>query len=158
MLEASKVDYVVHLAAVTSPLEFEDPSSRGYEVNVMGTYNVFVSALRNKVKRVVFASSSAVYGNLGVPAIEEMLPPSYGNLYPLTKLVNELTAKTFLSYGLDSVALRYFNTYRVGEDTKGAYSSVVYKFLTDVLQGRRPVIYGDGTQGGTSSTSGTSPR
>ncbi|MGB9734519.1 MAG: NAD-dependent epimerase/dehydratase family protein [Conexivisphaera sp.] len=139
------VDYVFHLAAVTSPPEFADPLGEGYRVNVMGTYNVLAAALSEGARRVILASSSAVYGDIGVPAREEMVPSVYGNLYPLTKLVNELTARTFVEHGLETISLRYFNTYGV-ERSKGGTASVVWRFIDDVVSGRRPVIYGDGTQ------------
>jgi UDP-glucose 4-epimerase len=139
----ARVDAIFHLAAVTTPPEFEDPLSPGYEVNVMGTYNVLAAAAANGVTRVVLASSSSVYGD--APG-EVGCGRGYANLYPATKLVNEVTARTFLSYGVEAVILRYFNVYGPGEETKGPASSVVWKFTVDALAGRSPVIYGDGSQ------------
>lgn len=139
------MDYVFHLAAVTSPPQFDDPLGEGYRVNVMGTYNVLSSSLSNGVKRVVLASSSSVYGNTKTATMEDDLPDEYSNFYPLSKLINELTARTFLKYGLETVSLRYFNTYGM-EREKGMYSSVIWKFIDDILNRRQPVIFGDGTQ------------
>jgi len=138
-------EYVFHMAAVTAPPEFEDPNGISYQVNVMGTYNVLTASLSEGVKRVILASSSSVYGNINGIMKEDSLPESYTNLYPTSKLINEITAKTFLNYGLETICLRYFNTYGIEKD-KGKYSSVVWKFIDDMMNGRQPVIYGDGTQ------------
>ncbi|PMP75365.1 MAG: hypothetical protein C0180_01560, partial [Aciduliprofundum sp.] len=140
------VDYVFHLAAVTSPPEFEDIFSNGYETNVLGTYNVLASSLHNNVKRVILASSSSVYGDSKTISIEDNIPENYRNFYPASKRINELTAKVFMNYGLETVSLRYFNTYGIGENTKGSYASVIWKFIDDIMNRRVPVIYGDGTQ------------
>ncbi len=139
------MDYVFHLAAVTSPPEFENPLGEGYMVNVMGTYNVLASSLSEGVKRVILASSSSVYGDMKTAAAEESLPGQYGNFYPLSKLINELTARTFLRYGLETISLRYFNTYGM-EMGKGKYSSVIWKFIDDMMNKGQPAIFGDGSQ------------
>ncbi len=139
------MDYVVHLVAITSPPEFLDPASQGYRVNVMGTYNVLAAALLEKAKRVVIASSSAVYGNTSRACSEDDFQISFDNLYPATKLINEVTARTFYSYGLDVVILRYFNVYGI-ENMKPNSASVIWRFIQDVLNNRQPIIYGDGTQ------------
>ena len=141
------IDYVFNLAAVTSPPEFEDIDSDGYEINIMGTYNILKAAYKNNVKKVILASSSAVYGNINVPVKEDMVTDAYPNLYAVTKYTNEITARSFsLLRHLDSVYLRYFNTYGLGENSKGAYSSIIYKFIEDLKNKRNPVIFGDGTQ------------
>ena len=141
------VDYVFNLAAVTAPPEFEDIDSHGYEINIMGTYNILKAAYKNNVKKVILASSSAVYGNINVPVKEDMVTDAYPNLYAVTKYTNEITARSFsLLRHLDSVYLRYFNTYGLGENTKGAYSSIIHKFIEDLKNKRNPVIFGDGTQ------------
>ena len=148
MLEkaCSGIDYVFHLAAVTSPPEFENLTGEGYEVNVMGTYNVLAASAKNNVKRVILASSSSVYGDIREAAKEPELPAAYSNLYPMTKRINEMTANLFNQYGLETVSLRYFNTYGVGENSKGEYSSVIWKFIDSIRNGKKPVIFGDGTQ------------
>ena len=141
------VDYVFNLAAVTSPPEFEDINSKGYEINVMGTYNVLKAAYKNNIKKVILASSSAVYGNTKEPVKEGMVTNAYPNLYAVTKYTNEITARSFsLLRHLDSVYLRYFNTYGLGENSKGAYSSIFHKFIEDIKNKKHPVIFGDGTQ------------
>ena len=141
------IDYVFNLAAVTAPPQFEDIDSNGYEINVMGTYNILKAAFKNNVKKVILASSSAVYGNIDVPAREDMVTDAYPNLYAVTKYTNEITARSFsLLRHLDSVYLRYFNTYGTGENSKGAYSSIFHKFIDDLRNKKTPVIFGDGTQ------------
>ncbi len=140
------VDYVFHLAAVTSPPEFENFDSEGYAVNVMGTYNVLTISQMSGVKRVIFASSSSVYGIQSKPTRESDIPTSYTNMYPTSKLINEITARTMNFYGLETIGLRFFNTYGIGENSKGSYSSVIWKFIESIRKGERPIIYGDGKQ------------
>jgi UDP-glucose 4-epimerase len=118
------IDYVFHLAAVTSPPEFENVGGDGYDVNVLGTYNVLAASQMNKVKRVVIASSS-VYGTISKATPEDAVLGKYGNFYPFSKKVKEMTAFLFNDYGVETVALRYFNTYGIGENSKGPYSSVI---------------------------------
>jgi UDP-glucose 4-epimerase len=142
----SGIDYVYHLAAVTSPPEFENLTGEGYDVNVLGTYNVLAASQSNKVKRVVIASSSSVYGGASKVTSEDSIPETYSNFYPLTKRINEMTAKLFNEYGVETIALRYFNTYGIGENSKGPYSSVIWKFIESIRKGEQPVIYGDGRQ------------
>ena len=148
MLEkaCSGIDYVFHLAAVTSPPEFENLTGEGYEVNVMGTYNVLAASAKNNVKRVIIASSSSVYGDIREAAKEPELPAAYSNFYPMTKRINEMTARLFNEYDLETISLRYFNTYGVGENSKGDYSSIIWKFIDSIRNGKKPVIFGDGTQ------------
>ena len=147
LLKASKgIDYVFHLAAVTSPPEFENLTGEGYGVNVIGTYNVLAASAANKVKRVILASSSSIYGQTSVPAKEAELPSTYTNFYPGSKRINEITGRIFLNYDIETVFLRYFNTYGIGENSKGNYSSVIWKFIDDIRNKKKPTIYGDGTQ------------
>lgn len=143
----SGVDYVFHNAAVTSPPEFEQKPFDGFNTNVMGTFNVLDMARRHNVKKVILASSSSIYGNTMKKTNESDLDTNFINLYPMSKFVNELLAKF---YGKDkspeTVFLRYFNTYGTGENSKGFYSSVIHKFISDIREGRIPVIFGDGSQ------------
>ena len=76
-------------------------------------------------------------------AVEENLPRQYGNIYPLSKLINELTARACLRYGLETISLRYFNTYGV---EIGKHSRVIWKFIDDIMNKRQTVIFGDGNQ------------
>ena len=147
LLKACKgIDYVFHLAAVTSPPEFENLAGEGYDVNVIGTYNVLAAGAINGVKRVILASSSSIYGQTSTPASETDLPSTYTNFYPGSKRINEITGRIFLNYNIETVFLRYFNTYGIGENSKGSYSSVIWKFIDDIRNKRKPTIYGDGKQ------------
>ncbi|MCL4332751.1 MAG: NAD-dependent epimerase/dehydratase family protein [Candidatus Thermoplasmatota archaeon] len=140
-------DYAFHLAATTSPPQFEEAGNNGYEVNVMGTFNTLQAAYENGVMKVVLASSSAIYGDMTEAANEDMLPNAYKNAYPVTKKVNEITAKFFSSSSrVETVALRYFNTYGIGENTKAQYASVIWRFVRALQAGEVPEIYGDGRQ------------
>ena len=140
-------DAIFHLAATTSPPQFEEIGNSGYENNVMGTQNVLEAATENGCKKVVYASSSAVYGVTIKPSIEIDLPERYENMYPVSKRINELTAKFYGDTGkIETVGLRFFNTYGPDETSKSAYASVVWKFFTDIKNGIKPSIFGDGSQ------------
>jgi nucleoside-diphosphate-sugar epimerase len=138
---------VFHLAAVVSvPNSIADPVET-VDVNVLGTTNVFTAALRTRVKRVVYASSAAVYGDCTeIPAVEgvegRVLSP-----YGLSKKMNEETAELFArSYGMSLVGLRYFNVVGQRQDPNGAYAAVVPKFCALAKEGKSLPIFGDGLQ------------
>lgn len=141
------VDYVLHQAAWGSvPRSIEMPLSY-CENNITGTVNMLEAARQNKIKKFVYASSSAVYGDEPhLPAVEGR----EGNLlspYALTKRCNEEWAKQYtMHYGLDTYGLRYFNVFGRRQDPNGAYAAVVPKFIKQLLHGERPTINGDGTQ------------
>ena len=142
-----KFDGIFHLAAVTSPPQFETNPDKGLRVNVNGTYNVLDFARKHGVNKVVLASSSAIYGDSREIAVESKYPDRYQNLYPVTKIVNELFSRHFsLRKEVDCVSLRYFNTYGPGENTKGAYASPISKFISSALKGKDIEVFGDGTQ------------
>ena len=141
------VDYVFHEAAVTSPPQFDKEPYSGMETNIMGTLNVLESSMNSGVKRVVMASSSSTYGDLSREVSEVDGNTEFINLYPMTKFVGELMGRFYSGrYDMEIVMLRYFNTYGVGENSKGFYSSVIHKFISDLKTGKPPVIYGDGKQ------------
>lgn len=141
------MDYVIHLAALPSvPRSVEDPVGSS-EINVMGTINVLDACVRAKVRRVVYAASSSAYGDQPVAVKVETLMPAPLSPYAAAKLAGEAYLKAFYeSYGLETVALRYFNIFGPRQDPNSPYSAVVPRFVTAVLQGRAPVIYGDGGQ------------
>lgn len=144
---AGKFDGVFHLAAVTSPPQFESDPLWGFEVNANGTLNVLEFAYRKNIRRVVIASSSATYGNTRKMSEEDNLPKSYASIYPITKVLDEYLARYYSSLDrVECVSLRYFNTFGPGENTKSQYASVVWRFVNSLSQGERPVIYGDGNQ------------
>jgi nucleoside-diphosphate-sugar epimerase len=140
-------DFVIHLAARTSvPQSVKDPIDTN-RVNIDGTLNVLVAARDAKVRRVVFAASSAAYGeNPTLPKVETMQPEPISP-YGLTKYVGELYARVFNKVcGLEFACLRYFNVFGPRQDPTSAYSGVLSQFMLAVLEGRSPTIYGDGEQ------------
>ena len=141
------VDRVFHQAAdVSVPRSVEDPSTT-YAVNVTGTLNVLEAARAAGVRRVVMASSSAVYGDDPEMPKREGMAPRPISPYASSKLADEGLCEVWARcYGLETVALRYFNVYGPGQDPASAYAAVVPKMIDLVRQGRSPVIYGDGEQ------------
>ena len=141
------VDYVLHQAAIPSvPKSVADPA-RSNKVNVEGTLNVLLAARDAKVKRVVYAASSSAYGDSPtLPKHEDMMPNPLSP-YAVAKLTGEMYMKVFTGvYGLPTVCLRYFNIFGPHQDPTSPYSAVLAKFITQMLRGERPTIYGDGEQ------------
>ncbi|HET6348971.1 MAG TPA: SDR family oxidoreductase [Candidatus Krumholzibacteria bacterium] len=141
------VDYVLHQAALASvPRSIADPVSNN-QVNVQGTLNVLVCAHRHRVKRVVYASSSSVYGDsLELPKIETMTP-NPRSPYAVAKLAAEYYCRVFGDlYGLPTVSLRYFNVFGPRQDPGSQYSAVIPLFVKALVEGRPPTIHGDGEQ------------
>jgi nucleoside-diphosphate-sugar epimerase len=141
------VDLVFHLAALASvPLSVENPFLTN-EINVTGTLNILWAAKDAGAQRLVFASSTSVYGdNSELPKREEMsgVPLSP---YALSKLVGEKTCQSFSKiYGLPTVCLRYFNVYGPRQDPQSQYAAAVPIFITRMVKGERPSIYGNGEQ------------
>jgi len=140
------VDYVLHQAARVSVVEsFQDPEQT-HAVNLSGTLNVMLEGRAAGVKRMILASSSAVYGDGPVPAREEQgLQPL--SPYAVTKLAGEAYARTFTEgFGLEAVALRYFNVYGPRQDPTSEYSGVIARFAEALLGDMPATIYGDGAQ------------
>ena len=141
------VDYVLHQAAWGSvPRSVEMPLMYN-DINIKGTLNIFEASRQNKVKKVVYASSSSVYGD------EETLPKVEGkegnplSPYALTKSVDEKYARLYSRlYGLDTYGLRYFNVFGRRQDPDGAYAAVIPKFIKLLLNDESPTINGDGNQ------------
>ena len=140
-------DGVFHLAATTSPPQFESDPIGGFNVNANGTLNILEYAKRKKIRRVVLASSSATYGNSGSISQEEIVPNTYSNLYPITKVIDEYLARYYtVRKEVECIPLRYFNTYGIGENSKAQYASVVWRFITDLQNYKTPTIFGNGEQ------------
>jgi len=145
--EFKGVDYVFHQAAIVSvPFSVEDPILTN-EVNVNGTLNVLIAARDCGVKKVIYASSCAVYGdNPNLPLKEDMLPMPLSP-YAVTKLAGEYYCQVFTEvYGLPTISLRYFNVYGPRQDANSDYAAVIPKFIKRVLEDKPPIIYGDGKQ------------
>ena len=141
------VEYVIHLAALGSvPRSVKDPILTN-EVNINGTLNVLIASRDEGVKRLVYSSSSSVYGkNPALPKKENMIPKPISP-YAVSKLTGEYYCRVFYeTYGLETVSLRYFNIYGKKQDPFSQYSAVVPSFIDAMLKGHRPVIFGDGGQ------------
>jgi len=141
------VDYVFHEAAIPSvPRSVKDPISSNY-ANVTGTLNVLVAAKDCNVEKVVYASSSSVYGDTPtLPKKEDMIPCPLSP-YAVSKITGEYYCKVFTEvYGLPTASLRYFNVYGYFQDPNSEYAAVMPKFITRVLNDKPPIIYGDGEQ------------
>jgi nucleoside-diphosphate-sugar epimerase len=140
------IDYVLHQAAIPSvPRSIEDPLG-GDDTNVHGTVTILDGARKAGVKRGVFAASSSAYGEKapGEPKVETMLPAPLSP-YAAAKLAGEYYMQAFYhSYGLETVALRYFNIFGPRQDPKSQYAAVIPNFVTAALQARAATIYGDG--------------
>lgn len=143
----SGAEIVYHLCALPSVTRsVADPAST-HEVNVRGTLNVLMAARDEGVRRVVYASSSSVYGDTPTLPKDEGMPPAPLSPYAATKLAGEAYCRAFASvYGLETVSLRFFNVFGPRQDPTSEYAAVVPKFVTSMLAGRAPVIFGDGRQ------------
>jgi nucleoside-diphosphate-sugar epimerase len=140
------VDVVFHEAAlVGGPQSIEDPVLTN-DINVNGTLNLLEASAKSDVRRFVLASSAAVYGPQEVIPIKEDSIPHPSSPYAVSKLTAELYAEAYhKNYGLETVCLRYFNVYGPRQ-MYGPYAAVITAFLTELIKGRAPTIYGDGIQ------------
>ncbi len=141
------VDYVLHQAAIPSvPKSVLDPLGSN-RANVDGTVNILVAARDAKVKRVVYAASSSAYGDTPTLPKHEAMKPDPISPYAVAKLASEQYMISFYRcYQLETVALRYFNIFGPRQDPSSPYSGVLAKFITQMLRGEQPTIYGDGDQ------------
>ena len=141
------MDYILHQGALPSvPRSIRDPIT-STEVNLNGTLHILDAALAAGVKRVVYASSSSIYGDTpALPKTEEMKPDPKSP-YATAKLASEHYCRIFTDiYGLETVSLRYFNVFGPSQDPTSQYSAVIPRFIQAMREGQQPVIYGDGTQ------------
>jgi nucleoside-diphosphate-sugar epimerase len=141
------VDTIFHEAAIPSvPRSVEDPQLN-HDSNINGTFNVLLAAHDAGVRRVVYAASSSAYGEIGTGEKREDQLPSPLSPYAVAKLVGEYYCQVFTRvYGLETVSLRYFNVFGPRQDPSSPYSGVISKFVTTLLNGDRPMIFGDGEQ------------
>jgi nucleoside-diphosphate-sugar epimerase len=146
-LACTGVDYVLHQAAIPSvPKSVLDPIGNN-RANIDGTVNVLVAARDSKVKRVVFAASSSAYGDTPTLPKHECMAPDPISPYAVAKLASERYMISFYRcYGLETVSLRYFNIFGPRQDPSSAYSGVLAKFITQMLTGQQPTMFGDGEQ------------
>ena len=141
------VDYVLHHAALISvPQSVEQPKLTK-EINLEGTFNVLFAAYSAGVKRVVLASSSAVYGNGKDMPYKETAKTDPHSPYAETKLQGEKLCRAFYDfYGMECVILRYFNVFGPGQNPNSEYSAVIAKFIDNAKSGKEFTIFGDGKQ------------
>ena len=141
------MDYVLHEAAIASvPRSVSDPVA-SHRANIDATLNVLMAARDAKVKRVVFAGSSAVYGDTPTLPKREDMPSNPLSPYALQKLVGEQYGQLFTRlYGLETVTTRYFNVFGPRQDPGSPYSGVISLFIKALIEGQQPIIYGDGGQ------------
>ncbi|MEW6614384.1 MAG: SDR family oxidoreductase [Thermodesulfobacteriota bacterium] len=141
------IEYVLHQGAIPSvPRSIEDPL-KSTEANVIGTLNLLVASRESEVKRVVYASSSSIYGDTPtLPKIEGMSPLPKSP-YAVSKLAGEHYCQVFYHiYGLETVCLRYFNIFGPHQDPNSHYAAVIPKFISAILNRIPPIVYGDGLQ------------
>ena len=141
------VNYVFHQAAIPSvPRSIEDPLAC-HEANINGTLNVLVAARDNRVKKVIYASSSSIYGDAPMLPKREDMPPNPQSPYAVTKLAGEYYCHVFHKvYGLPTICLRYFNVYGPGQRVDSQYAAVIPRFIRMVSEGNSPIVFGDGEQ------------
>lgn len=141
------VDYIFHQAALARvPRSIEDPLTT-HEVNIKGTLDVLLAARDNRVGKVIYASSSSIYGGGSTLPQREDMSPNPQSPYALTKLAGEYYCNIFRQlYGLSTVCLRYFNVYGSRQDPKSQYATVIPAFIGRISQNLAPIIFGDGEQ------------
>jgi nucleoside-diphosphate-sugar epimerase len=141
------MDYVLHQAAIPSvPRSVQDPIASN-RANVDAALTVLLAARDARVKRVVYAGSSSVYGDTPTLPKREDMPTNPLSPYALQKLVAEQYCQMFTRlYGLETVAIRYFNVFGPRQDPGSPYSGVISLFCAALIEGRRPIIHGDGEQ------------
>ncbi|MBN1322691.1 MAG: SDR family oxidoreductase [Methanotrichaceae archaeon] len=141
------VDTIFHQGAIPSVQRSVDNPSATNEANVDGTLNVLVAARDCGARKVVFASSSSVYGDTPTLPKAEDMNPNPKSPYAVSKLAGEYYCRVFSEvYGLKTVCLRYFNVFGPRQDPRSEYAAVIPRFITRILDGMPPVIYGDGGQ------------
>jgi len=140
-------DYIFHLAALPSVARsVKDPLSTN-EVNIEGTLNVLIEARDANVGKVVTASSSSVYGDTPTLPKDESMRPNPKSPYAISKLAGEHYCHVFSElYGLATICLRYFNVFGPHQDPRSEYAAVIPRFISSVLNGEPPLMYGDGAQ------------
>ncbi|MGB2984523.1 MAG: SDR family oxidoreductase [Phycisphaerae bacterium] len=147
-LEACRdIDFVFHEAAIPSvPKSVEDPQP-SHDANINGTFNMLRAAVEAKVRRVIYAASSSAYGDTAESPKHERIPPEPLSPYAVQKCAGEQYARAFFEcYGLETISLRYFNVFGTRQDPSSQYAAAIPAFVTAILRGEPPTIYGDGEQ------------
>jgi len=141
------VEFVFHQAALGSvPKSVDDPQT-SHDVNINGTLNMLLAAMHQKVRRFIYAGSSSAYGDTGESPRHEGMRPRPLSPYAVQKLTGEEYAAAFhVCYGVESITLRYFNVFGPRQDPKSQYAAAIPAFVSAIMQGQAPTIYGDGEQ------------
>lgn len=142
-----EVEYLFHQAAIPSvPKSVENPVP-SHDVNVNGTFNLLRAAVQQRVRRMVYAASSSAYGDTKESPKHEGIRPEPLSPYAVQKLLGEHYARAFCEcYGLETISLRYFNVFGARQDPKSQYAAAIPAFVTAILRGEPPTVYGDGEQ------------
>ncbi len=141
------VEFVFHEAAMGSvPKSIDDPQT-SHDININGMFNLLVAAAEAKVRRVIYAGSSSVYGDSAESPKHEGIIPQPLSPYAVQKLTGEYYCSVFAScFGIDSITLRYFNVFGARQDPASQYAAAIPAFVTAILRGESPTVYGDGEQ------------
>ncbi|MCP4592174.1 MAG: SDR family oxidoreductase [bacterium] len=141
------IEVIFHIGALPSvPNSIADPQA-SHDCNMNGTFNMLQAAVRCKCRRLVYAASSSAYGDIDVSPKVETLKPEPKSPYAVQKLAGELYARSFYEcFGLETLALRYFNVFGPRQDPASQYAAAIPAFVTAILGDRPPTIYGDGEQ------------
>lgn len=141
------IEFVLHQAAIPSvPKSVDDPLP-SHDVNVNGTFNLLLACVEKKVKRFIYAASSSAYGDTEVSPKHEGIRPDPLSPYAVQKFTGECYARSFFQcYGLETISLRYFNVFGSRQDPRSQYAAAIPAFVTAILRGESPVVYGDGEQ------------
>jgi len=141
------VEFVFHQAAIPSVPKSVDQPVASHDANINGTFNLLMAARRRKCRRVIYAASSSAYGDIDVSPKREDLRPDPLSPYAVQKLCGELYLRAFYEcFGLESLAIRYFNVFGPRQDPQSQYAAAIPAFVTAILAGRPPIVYGDGEQ------------
>ena len=145
MKACDDIEFVFHQAAIPSvPKSVEQPRA-SHDANITGTFNLLDASVRCKVRRFVYAASSSAYGDVDVSPKHEGLKPEPLSPYAVQKLAGEQYAKAFFEcYGLETLSLRYFNVFGPRQNPKSQYAAAIAAFVSAILRGQPPTIYGDG--------------
>jgi nucleoside-diphosphate-sugar epimerase len=141
------IEVVFHEAAIPSVQQSVEDPSHSNAVNAGGTLNILLAARDEGVKKVVYASSCAIYGDDPVLPKKEEMAPAPLSPYALQKYVGERYCQLFFQlYGLETLSLRYFNIFGPKQDPSSVYSGVIARFISALVEGTTPTVYGDGEQ------------
>ncbi len=141
------VEFVFHEAALGSVPKSVDQPRESHDTNINGTFNMLLAAVENKVRRVIYAGSSSAYGDIPTSPKHEELRPTPLSPYAVQKLTGEEYCRAFYEcYDLETISLRYFNVFGTRQDPNSQYAAAIPAFVTAILRGDSPTVFGDGEQ------------